>query len=71
MTDDYGSRASGFYVCPNHFAGFLECALLMMVCLAGFARLKLWIRIILGYFAFLAAAVILISGSRGNSCLSG
>jgi O-antigen ligase len=63
---DYGSRASGFYVCPNHFAGFLECLTLLTLCLALFARVRTWIRILLFCFAATTFFSILISGSRGG-----
>jgi O-antigen ligase len=68
---DYGSRASGFYVCPNHFAGFLESLALLVLALALFARLRIWIRIVLIYLAAAALAGVLISGSRGGYLSSG
>ena len=35
---DYGARASGFYGCPNHLAGFLEIVLFMSLSLAFWSR---------------------------------
>jgi O-antigen ligase len=66
MRADYGSRASGFYVCPNHFAGFLECLILLTLYLALFARVQMWFRILLFCFAATTFFGILISGSRGG-----
>jgi O-antigen ligase len=68
---DYGLRASGFYVCPNHFAGFLESLALLVLSLALFARLQVWIRVVLIYLATAAFAGVLISGSRGGYLSSG
>jgi O-antigen ligase len=68
---DYGLRASGFYVCPNHFAGFLESLALLVLALALFARLQVWIRIVLIYLATAGFAGVLISGSRGGYLSSG
>jgi O-antigen ligase len=68
---DYGSRASGFYVCPNHFAGFLESLALLVLAIALFARLQIWVRILLIYLAGGAVAGILISGSRGGYLSTG
>jgi O-antigen ligase len=63
---DYGSRASGFYVCPNHLAGFFEILALMTISIALFARIRGWLRIPLLYLAGAAIVGILITGSRGG-----
>jgi O-antigen ligase len=63
---DYGSRASGFYACPNHFAGFLECLLLLASSVALFGRLRVWARILLIYLSTIACVGVAISGSRGG-----
>jgi O-antigen ligase len=68
---DYGSRASGFYVCPNHLAGFLETLGFLLLALALFGRLRAWVRIILFYLTGAAFAGVLISGSRGGYLSSG
>ena len=68
---DYGSRASGFYVCPNHLAGFLECLALLLLTFALFARLRIWVRILFIYFAGAAVVGVLISGSRGGYLSTG
>ena len=46
---DYGSRASGFYVCPNHFAGFLEAVGLFGVGAICWGRWPRWGRMVLFY----------------------
>ena len=56
---DYGTRASGFYGCPNHLAGFLEIALLIALGLAFWGRWKLMGRMIAGYAALVCAAGLL------------
>jgi len=68
---DYGSRASGFYVCPNHLAGFLETLALLLLAIALFGRGKAWLRIIFLYFACAGFVGIMITGSRGGYLSSG
>jgi O-antigen ligase len=63
---DYGSRASGFYTCPNHLAGFLETLALLLLAIGLFGRLTTWLRIVFLYFAGAAFAGVLITGSRGG-----
>ncbi len=46
---DYGSRASGFYVCPNHFAGFLEVVGLFGLGAIFWGRWPRWGRMVLIY----------------------
>jgi O-antigen ligase len=63
---NYGARASGFYVCPDHFAGFLESLGVILFALALFARLRTWVRILLIYLAGAYLVGVLMSGSRGG-----
>ncbi len=63
---DYGARASGFYGCPNHLAGFLEVILLMSLSLIFWSRWRLMGKILAGYVALTCAAGLLMSGSRGG-----
>ena len=63
---DYGARASGFYGCPNHLAGFLEVVMLFGLSLACWSRSSLLIRITAGYCAAMSLVGIIISGSRGG-----
>ncbi len=63
---DYGARASGFYGCPNHLAGFLEVVLLMSVSIAFWSRWRLMGKILAGYVAVTCAVGLVMSGSRGG-----
>ncbi len=61
-----GWRASGFYVCPNHAAGFLEslCAFAVAYCCWG--RFSAIGRVILGYVVVFCLVGIALTGSRGG-----
>lgn len=63
---DYGIRASGFFVCPNHYAGFLELSFFVGLALACWGRIRPAWRILAGYAALVAVVGIVISGSRGS-----
>ena len=63
---DYGRRASGFYGCPNHLAGFLEITMLMALSLTFWSRWRLMGKIIAGYVAVVCAVGLLMTGSRGG-----
>jgi O-antigen ligase/cytochrome c-type biogenesis protein CcmH/NrfG len=63
---DYGFRASGFYGCPNHLAGFLEIVMLFALSLACWGRWRSVARIITAYVAIVCMAGILMTGSRGG-----
>jgi len=67
----YGPRASGFYTCPDHLAGFLEMLALMLLAIGFFARVKAWVRILFFYFACAGCAGVLITGSRGGYLSTG
>lgn len=68
---DYGRRASGFYVCPNHFAGLLEILVVAAASFAVFGRIGTKCRMLLLYFALVALAGLAISGSRGGYLSTG
>ena len=63
---DYGKRASGFYSCPNHLAGFLEVIFFLSLSLALWSEWRVGWKILAGYAAIVCIAGILISGSRGG-----
>lgn len=63
---DYGYRASGFYICPNHLAGLLELTGLLSLSVAVWSRAKTWVRMLAGYVALMALIGIAITGSRGG-----
>ena len=59
-------RASGFFICPNHFAGFLEVMALIATSYAIWGRITIASRILCGYAALLCIGGVAISGSRGG-----
>jgi O-antigen ligase len=63
---DYGKRASGFYVCPNHYAGLLEMLAVMAAAVGCWGRVGVKTRLVLLYFSLLLIAGVAISGSRGG-----
>jgi O-antigen ligase len=67
----YGPRASGFYTCPDHLAGFLEMLALVLLAIALFGRVSTWVRILFFYFAGAGFAGVLITGSRAGYLCSG
>lgn len=62
----YHGRASGTYICPNHFAGFVEMCLPLAVALAIGARISAVKRILLVYGGAVMFVGIAASGSRGG-----
>lgn len=68
---DYGRRASGFYVCPNHYAGLLEVLAVTAASFAFFGRIGMKRRMLLLYFVTVALAGLAISGSRGGYLSTG
>jgi O-antigen ligase len=63
---DYGSRASGFFVCPNHLAGFLEVAGIFGVSIACWSRLPAWSKLLVAYATAVCYLGIGLTGSRGG-----
>ncbi len=68
---DYVGRASGTYICPNHFAGFLEMVLPLALASVLVGRFKPTLKVFLGYAALCMAAGIAVSFSRGGWFASG
>ena len=70
---NYGARASGFFGCPNHLAGFLEVVMLFALALAFWSRYRLLTRVAAGYAAVMCAATLVLTVSRGGfaSALAG
>ncbi len=64
--EGYRGRASGFYICPNHLAGFLEVTGLFALAVALWSRLSVIWRVFAGYVCLVCVAGILLSGSRGG-----
>ncbi|MGI8436633.1 MAG: hypothetical protein ACR2NX_06970, partial [Chthoniobacterales bacterium] len=63
---DYGRRASGFYICPNHFAGLLEVLAIFCVSLVCWSRWPVWAKVLLGYAGCVCYAGLALTGSRGG-----
>lgn len=59
-------RASGLFISPNHFAGYLEIITLMAVSLVVWGRSAVTVRLLIGYVACVCIAGIALSGSRGG-----
>ena len=68
---DYERRASGFYICPNHLAGFLEVVLMLGLSLTLWSRLALWLKLLLGYLCLMVLAGLIMTGSRGGYLSTG
>ncbi|HVY70312.1 MAG TPA: O-antigen ligase family protein [Verrucomicrobiae bacterium] len=64
--DSYKGRASGTYICPNHFAGFLELVLPLALAYTLTGRINHVLRIFLGYAALVILIGIGASVSRGG-----
>jgi O-antigen ligase len=62
----YLGRASGTYISPNHFAGFLEMLLPLAIAYILVGRMKPVTRILLGYAALVMFAGMAVSFSRGG-----
>lgn len=63
---DYGSRASGFYVCPNHLAGLLEVVGIFALSIACWSRWPIWAKLLPGCAAIVCYVGIFLTGSRGG-----
>jgi O-antigen ligase len=66
MRPDYGSRASGCYICPNHLAGLLEMCGMLSLGLAFWGNCRARTRVLAGYCAFMCFGGVAITGSRGG-----
>jgi O-antigen ligase len=63
---DYGSRASGFFVCPNHLAGLLEVLGIFGLSITCWSRSPLWSKMLIGYLACVCYVGVALTGSRGG-----
>ena len=64
--EDYGRRASGFYVCPNHLAGMLEVVAIFGISMVCWSRIAVWGKLLIGYAACICYVGALLTGSRGG-----
>jgi O-antigen ligase len=63
---DYGSRASGFYICPNHLAGLLEVLIAFGISFTCWSRVNRAAKILVGYCTGVLLLGIAFTGSRGG-----
>lgn len=62
----YEMRASGTYICPNHYAHFLQMAMIIAFGVLLTARIRLWLKFLAGYTFFLCAIPLVLSLSRSG-----
>ena len=62
----YNHRGTGTYINPNHLAGFLGMLLPLTLAYAIAGRLKLPVKLLLGYAALVLAAGLAVTLSRGG-----
>jgi O-antigen ligase len=63
---DYGRRASGFYICPNHLAGLLEVLGIFALSIALWGRWPIWVKLLAVYGSGVCYLGVLLSASRGG-----
>ncbi len=68
---DTGFRASGFYISPNHLAGFLEVALLLSLSLCFWGGFRVRGKMLTGYLALVCLGGLVMTGSRGGYLSTG
>ena len=61
-----GMRASGLFISPNHYGGYLDAIGIMAFSLAWWSRMKFWIKMLLVYSSLCCYFGVAISGSRGS-----
>ncbi len=62
----YAGRGSGTYICPNHLAGFLECAIPLGLGYLLLSRINYTKKMILGYATLMMLAGLAATVSRGG-----
>jgi len=67
----YFGRASGSYICPNHFAGFLEMLLPLTIAYTLTGRFKPVARVLLAYAALVITTGLAVTLSRGAYAAGG
>ena len=60
------ARASGMYISPNNFAGFLAMAAVLSISIAVWSNWRVWAKILAAYVALGCLLGVAISGSRGS-----
>ena len=59
-------RASGMLICGNHMAGYLEALAVMTLSLTVWSRLRVGVKMLIGYLVALFYLGVVLSGSRGG-----
>ena len=59
-------RASGLFISPNHFAGFLEAVAILSLSMAVWSRWPVWAKVLGYYMAVSCWFGVAMSGSRGG-----
>src|SRR5262249_59233087 len=63
---EYGRRASGFYVCPNHLAGLLEVLGVFGLSFVCWARWQIWAKLLMLYATSACYIGLILTASRGG-----
>lgn len=71
LTSPYPGRASGTYINPDHFAGFLELVLPLPLAFLMAARIGVTARVLLGYAVLVIMAGLAVTFSRGGWIAAG
>lgn len=66
LISPYPGRASGTYICPNHFAGFLELVLPLTLAFLLAGRVSVVTRVVLAYATLTIVAGLAVTLSRGG-----
>lgn len=66
-----GTRASGLYISPNHYAGFLEIAAVLGLSVVWWSTRKPAVRIFAGWASLCVGVGLLLSQSRGGVLCAG
>lgn len=69
--EQYNGRGSATYICPNHFAGFLEMILPLPLAMVVMGRGSALRRILLGYAALAMLTALAMTASRGGYLAAG
>ena len=68
---DYGRRASGFYVCPNHLAGLLEVLGIFGLSITCWSRWPAWTKLLTAYATGMCYLGLVLTASRGGYLSTG
>jgi O-antigen ligase len=63
---DYGRRASGLYICPNHLAGLLEVLGVFGLSIVCWSRWRPWAKLLTAYAVAICYTGLILTGSRGG-----